>query len=192
MRLPDPTPGRSCGACTACCVEIAIDDPQLQKPDHVACMHMREGQGCTIHDRLPKTCRNWYCGWRFLTLSDAMRPDLSHVMLSPEMGPSGDKGGLRIVLLDENRAALEQGELLDLIAKCIAGGIPIFLSWGHAAMAKRVLVNPVAAEAVAAGDKPRFVAVLRDLLAGLVQQVAMDVIAAQNGSTATLPGPRQS
>jgi len=192
MRLPDPTPGRGCGACTACCVEIAIDDPELQKPDHVACVHMRAGQGCTIHDRLPKTCRNWYCGWRFLTLSEAMRPDLSHVMLAPELGPDGNKGGLRIVLLNEDRAALEHSELLDLVAKCIAGGIPVFLSWGHGALAKRALVNPVAAEAVAAGDKPRFVAVLRDLLARLVQQVAMEAIAAQNGCAANPAGPSQA
>src|SRR3954471_11816173 len=156
MRLPDPIPGRSCGACTACCVEIAIDDPELQKPDHVACVHMRSGEGCAIHDRLPKTCGNWYCGWRFLTLSDAMRPDLSHVMLSPELAPGGGKGGLRIVLLDEDRAALEQSELLDLIAKCISGGVPIFLSWGHGAFAKRALVNDVARAAVAAGDKALF------------------------------------
>jgi hypothetical protein len=181
MRLPDPIAGRGCGACTACCVEIAIEDPELQKPDHVACTHMRSGEGCAIHERLPKTCRNWYCGWRFLTLSDAMRPDLSHVMLSPELG--ADKGGLRIVLLDEDRAALEQGELLDLIAKSVAGGVPIFLSWGHGAFAKRALVNDAAREAVAAGDKALFTTVLRDLLDRLAQQVAMEVIAAQNRPT---------
>jgi hypothetical protein len=182
MRLPDPIAGRVCGGCTACCVEIGIDDPELQKPDHVPCVHMVAGQGCAIHASLPKTCRNWYCGWRFLHLSDAMRPDLSHVLLSPELGttPFYDKGGLRVILLGEDRAALAGDELLGLIAKCVAGGVPIFLSWGHGAFAKRALVNDTVKAAVEDGDKPRFLALLNALLAALIQQVAMEAIAAQN------------
>jgi len=182
MRLPPPTPGRDCGACTACCVEIAIDDPALQKPDHVACPHCVASQGCAIYQSRPATCRNWYCGWRFLNLSEAMRPDLSAVMLSPELGtaPGYEKGGLRLVFLREDRALLRQDELLDLVAKCVMGGVPIFLSWGHGTLARRCLVNDAAKPAVMDGDKPRFAAVLGDLLDGLIRQVAMDVIAAQN------------
>ena len=182
MKLPPPIPGRVCGECTACCVELAIDDPQLQKPDHLACLHMRSGQGCGIYAARPATCQNWYCGWRFLNLSDAMRPDISGIMLAPEMGVVEGfvKGGLRIVLLHENRGVLLQEELLDFIARCVKGSVPIFLSWGHGRFAKRALVNHASGEAVANGDKAEFVAILRDLAAGLARQVAMDVITAQN------------
>ena len=182
MRLPDPIPGRECGACSACCTEMAVNDPELVKPANVACLHLKAGQGCAIHDHLPATCRHWYCGWRFLHLSEAMRPDMSHVLLSPELGttPGFEKGGLRVVLLHNDRAALWNEGLLSLIAKCVAGEVPIFLSWGDGDFAKRALVNTVAAASVRAGDKAGFTAALEDLLEGLVRQVAMDVITAQN------------
>ena len=160
---------------------MAIDDPDLQKPANTVCIHLRAGQGCAVHGHLNATCRHWYCGWRFLHLSDAMRPDISHILLSPELGttPGYEKGGLRVVLLDGDRAALRNEELLALIAKCVAGGVPMFLSWGDGDFAKRALVNDVAASAVRAGDKSAFTAALQGLLEGLVRQVAMDVIAAQ-------------
>jgi hypothetical protein len=181
MRLPPPLAGRECGECTACCIELGIDDPQLRKPDHVACPHMIAGQGCAIHATRPQTCRNWYCGWRILHLSDAMRPDRAHIMLAPELdsAASGGKGGLRIVVLHEDRAALLQEELLTLVARCVKGGAPIFLSWGHGAFAKRVSVNDAAKHAVADGDKAQFVTILRDLLDRLALQVAMEAIVAQ-------------
>jgi len=182
MRLPDPVAGRECGPCTACCTEMAVNDPDLVKPANQICVHMRAGQGCAVHDHLNATCRHWYCGWRFLHLSDAMRPDRSHVLLSPELGttPGFEKGGLRVVLIGGDRAALGHEELLTLIAKCVLGGVPVFLSWGEGDFAKRALVNEAAAPAVRAGDKARFTDVLAGLMDGLVRQVAMDVITAQN------------
>jgi hypothetical protein len=182
MQLPDPIPGRACGACTACCTEMAVNDPELVKPANRVCIHLREGQGCAVHDRLNATCRHWYCGWRFLHLSDALRPDLSHVLLSPELGtaPGFQKGGLRLVLLDKDRAALGNAELVTFIARCVLGGVPIFLSWGEGDFAKRALVNDVALTAAQAGDRGGFIAALDDLLQGLITQVAMDVVTAQN------------
>lgn len=182
MSLPEPIAGRECGTCTACCIEMDIDDPALKKADKVACPHMAAGQGCSIHAHRPATCRNWYCGWRFLHLSDAMRPDRSRLLLMPELGttPGYEEGGLRIVVTDGDRATLLQDEMLDLIAKCVAGGVPIFLSWGDGAFAKRGLVNDAAKKSVAAGDKAAFTAVLREMLEAMAQQVAMEFITAQN------------
>lgn len=181
MRLPPPIAGRECGACTACCIELGIDDPQLRKPDHEACPYMVAGQGCAIHATRPQTCRNWYCGWRILHLSDAMRPDRANIVLAPELDAAvgSGKGGLRIIVLNEDRSALLQDELLTLVAKCVKGGVPIFLSWGHGTFAKRALVNDAAKDAVASGDKAQFTAVLQDLLDRLVLQVAMETIVAQ-------------
>jgi hypothetical protein len=159
-----------------------IDDPELHKPDKVTCVHMRAGQGCAIHATRPVTCRNWFCGWRFLNLSDAMRPDRSHVLLMPEIStvPGFEKGGLRIVLTDANRDTLFQDELLTFIAKCVAGGVPVFLNWGDGALARRGLVNEETKDAVARGDKAQFVAILRAMLEAMARLVAMDVITAQN------------
>ena len=145
---------------------------------------MLAGEGCAIHATRPQTCRNWYCGWRILHLTDAMRPDRANIMLAPELDAAVDagKGGLRIVVLNEDRAALLQDELLTLVARCVKGGVPIFLSWGHGAFAKRASVNDVARDAVADGDKAQFTAILRDLLDRLALQVAMETIVAQRTS----------
>lgn len=182
MRLPDPIAGRECGECTACCVQMSVDDPDLKKADNVACLHMIAGKGCAIHDRLPLTCRTWFCGWRFLHLSDAMRPDRSHVLLAPDTNaPAGyAEGGLRIILMQDDRAALLREELIDFIAKCVAGNVPIFLSWGDGPFAKRGLVNAAVQKAVAEGDKAQFTKILCDMLDEMAQQVAMDIITAQN------------
>jgi hypothetical protein len=183
MSLPEPIAGRECGTCTICCIEMDIDDPALKKPDKVACPHMVAGQGCGIHAHRPATCRDWYCGWRFLHLSDAMRPDRSRLLLMPELGtmPGYEKGGLRIVMTDGDRTTLLQDEMLNLIAKCVIGGVPIFLSWGDGAFAKRGLVNDAVRQAVADGDKNAFVAILSGMLDTMARQVAMDIITAQNG-----------
>ncbi|HEY4077648.1 MAG TPA: hypothetical protein VGM26_12040 [Rhizomicrobium sp.] len=164
MMLPKPIPGRECGGCTVCCVVLAIDDPQLKKAEDVPCEHMRVGKGCVIHDYLPVSCRNWYCGWRFLNLSDAMRPDQSHVLLVPEVGSAAgyEKGGLKIVLAEDEVEALFQDEFLNLISRCVAGGIPIFLHRGTGMSAKRWLVNEPLKNAVAQGDRAVVIAILRD------------------------------
>ena len=83
-----------------------------------------------------------------------------------------------------DRAALLQEELLTLIAKCVRGDVPIFLSWGNGAFAKRALVNDAAKVAVTDGDKTQFIAILQGLLDGMARQVAMDVITAQNQAKA--------
>lgn len=178
MQLPPVLPGRVCGECTVCCVELEINDPELSKPDYVACRHMVQG-GCAIHARQPQACRNWFCGWRFLNLSDAMRPDRSGVMLSPELGttPGQEKGGLRVVLVNGERGGLVNDELLDLLARCIAGGVPIFLSYGNGRFARRALVNDAAGPAIAAGDKPLFLDVLTGLLDAMAGAVNAEIAA---------------
>lgn len=111
-----------------------------------------------------------------------MRPDRSRVLLAPEMGsaPGYEKGGLRVILVDDDRSALFADELVNFIAKCVAGGVPIHLSWGDGPFAKRALVNDVARDAIGDGNKTAFIAALRELLDALAQQVAMDKLTEQN------------
>ncbi len=86
LRLMDDNlklvPGRECGACTACCVVLAIDDPALTKPAGTACQNCT-GTGCGIYASRPETCREFVCEWRRLTLLDEdWRPDLSGVLIT--------------------------------------------------------------------------------------------------------------
>ena len=108
MSVLTPLPGRECGSCTSCCVELAIDAPDLTKPDGCECPHLIAGAGCGIYADRPALCRNWYCGWRMGALSEAMRPDRSGVLLIPELGRTEGyrKGGLRLVLTGGDRGQL--------------------------------------------------------------------------------------
>lgn len=175
MQLPDPLPDKACGACTACCVYLAIDDPALKKPADVPCIHMVAGRGCAIHPHHPRTCQTWQCGWRFLRLGAEMRPDRSHVLLVPaiEPGPGLPKGGLKIVLTQEGPAGLINGELLNLLAKSVLGGVPIYLTYGTK-NAREALVNEVIEAAVVARDKQELVKALFGLFNDLAAAVARD------------------
>ena len=165
MRLPEPLPNKACGECTACCVHLAIDDPALKKPADVPCLHMILGSGCAIHPRHPETCRTWHCGWRFLQLSEAMRPDRAGILLVPEIGsePGYQRGGLTIVLAGDDASALGKEELLNLIAKCTLGGVPIYLTCGTGTTAKKAVLNEIAKAAIVQGNKGELLQLLRKL-----------------------------
>lgn len=171
-----PLPGRDCGSCAVCCVELAIDDPQLTKPDEVPCPHLAAGGGCGIYSERPHTCATWYCGWRLLNLSEAMRPDLSRVLLVPEMchEPGYQKGGLKLVPVGHDPSVLLQAEIIDLAGRCVAGGVPIFLSWGAGERCKRFLINRSAEPLVRAGDRRAFVALLTHTLERMQAEILAD------------------
>lgn len=113
------------------------------------------------------------CGWRFLKLSDAMRPDRSHILLVPEFGTGAgyEKGGLKLVLCENDRVALASDELLNLLAKCTLSGVPVYLTCG-AAFAKQALINEIAKPVVAARRKDEFLKLLYKLFDDLAASVA--------------------
>lgn len=167
--LLQPFPGRTCGECTVCCVELEIHDPELTKADEVACPHMLAG-GCGIYASRPGTCASWFCGWRLLNMGEGLRPDRSNVLMIPEMchEPGYQKGGLKLVPVGGDPEVLLRDDVIDLAGRCIAGGAPIFLSYGSGARCKRVLLNPLAEPVVRAGDREGFLAIVRDTLGRLV------------------------
>lgn len=169
----DPLPGRDCGECRACCVELAIDDPELSKPDETPCPNLCEA-GCAIYERRPVTCATWFCGWRLINLSEAMRPDRSRVLMIPETcaEPGYEKGGLRLAPIGGDPEVLLQDEVVNLAGQFVARGLPMFLSHGSGEHCRRVLINEFGKASVAAGDRRGFVAVLSDLVAQLAAQVA--------------------
>lgn len=78
---------RACGDCIACCQQLRIDSPQLQKAGGVLCPNCT-GRGCGIYAERPQVCRDWLCTWmRAPEIPDDFRPDLLGVMFSFEAQP---------------------------------------------------------------------------------------------------------
>jgi hypothetical protein len=128
------------------------------------------------------TCRNWMCGWRLMQLNDAMRPDRSGIMLVPEIGtqPGYEKGGLKIVFLGGQIPATFPEDLVDLAGRMVAGGVPLFLTYGRGSFGKRLLANELLKPMAKAGDRAGFVNALSATLSRMVSQVKQDM--AQNGT----------
>jgi hypothetical protein len=123
--------GRECGSCTACCVALTIDEPELQKLPGYACSNCREGAGCAIYETRPKICREWFCAWRRLDwIAATLRPDRSGVLIIPfkqDTPPEGGAGfGLDFLVL--NHAALKAEALPEALAKSVGDNIATFLS----------------------------------------------------------------
>ena len=77
----DLVTGRECGNCTACCTHLRIEDKDLKKLAGTPCIHLCE-EGCSIYTGRPETCRNWYCGWRYMPqLNEDWRPDKSDILI---------------------------------------------------------------------------------------------------------------
>ena len=71
---------RSCGACSLCCKLLGI--AALDKPQGQWCVHVADGDGCTIHDRSPDECRRFFCSWIMTpALDDDWRPDRCGLVL---------------------------------------------------------------------------------------------------------------
>ena len=123
---------RQCGPCTACCVELKIVAPELNKKAHSPCPHL--GEGCGIYETRPAVCRQFLCGWRlFDDMDDAWRPDLSGVMTmrwAPAELPAAWRTapyGVHMVILGGEAAVLRPA-FIAYVADLIRRGIPVFLS----------------------------------------------------------------
>ena len=82
-------PGRECGACTHCCVDLAIVSDGMRKLPGVVCENCTGG-GCAIYDRRPRVCRDYHCLWRELpNLDESWRPDLCGVLIQWGEVPAG-------------------------------------------------------------------------------------------------------
>jgi hypothetical protein len=156
--------GRACGACNVCCVALTIDDPALRKVQGVRCPNARPDNSCAIYATRPRTCRDFYCGWRTLKwIKEPLRPDRSGVLaqLHVETGKDGvNRVGVKITLL--NATALKAEGLAETIAAGVAAGVPVYLAvpgppgW----TAAQVRINEALYDAVTTMDKQ---AVLRIL-----------------------------
>jgi hypothetical protein len=74
---------RECGSCSLCCK--VLDVPALSKPGGQWCKHFAAGQGCTIHQLRPKSCREFACLWLSEDwLGDEWKPSTSKFVLAWE------------------------------------------------------------------------------------------------------------
>lgn len=124
---------RTCGPCTACCVVLKIDVPELRKRARVPCPHLT-ASGCGIYAKRPSVCREFLCGWRlFEELGDDWRPDFSGVLMlryAPNELPHAWRGspyGVHLVITGGEAAVLRPA-FVAYVARQMAGGIPVLLS----------------------------------------------------------------
>jgi hypothetical protein len=126
MSIPDLdlVPGRECGACTVCCVVMAIDKPDIQKAAGVMCRYCRDG--CTIYETRPHVCRSFHCGWRQLPILDeAWRPDRSGVFV--EVEEIDGETALSLILIGNPLKTVRQDWFLDFVRTGIGGRVPLHL-----------------------------------------------------------------
>jgi hypothetical protein len=74
--------GRVCGSCNVCCVVPKIDEPALQKLPGCRCPNAVGDGSCAIYEQRPRTCRDFYCGWRLADwIDERLRPDQSGIFI---------------------------------------------------------------------------------------------------------------
>jgi hypothetical protein len=107
-----------------------VDTREFQKLPGVACAHLCEQGGCSIHANRYPVCRVYHCGWRYLEwLGEEWRPDKSGVLIEfqnenlPAQYPK--RPGIRLTIVDKK--ALDR-PFYSLVARLIAAEVPLILS----------------------------------------------------------------
>jgi len=123
---------RECGKCTACCVELTIEDPALTKLPGINCKHLKKNKGCNIYDDRPETCRKWFCMWRFMPLlGEEWRPDLKGILIKRSYNniPIGYDGKIALTFeIIGKKSIVNDIEFIEVLSGYIIQGFPCFLS----------------------------------------------------------------
>jgi hypothetical protein len=157
-------PGKRCGACRACCVELRIETPEFRKAGGTPCPH-HTGAGCGIYTTRYKICRDFLCGWLlFPELDDDWRPDRSGVLILPvaqaSLPPAYRPAGNGVQLLvTGGEAAIARPGFGEYVAGLVSRGVGVYLT----ATTPHALVNAHLQPMVAAGDMPGTVRTLQHL-----------------------------
>lgn len=164
-----PAPGKTCGACTTCCVELRIDTPEFKKDAHLSCAHLTE-RGCGIYQSRFKICRQFLCGWLLSPeLGEDWRPDRSGVLMMqvpqnelPDRYRPAGHGVLMLIIGGE--AAITRPGFADYVFQLVSRGVGVYLT----AVSPKALVNEELMPLVTAPDRPgaaRMLLLLYHLLA---------------------------
>ena len=146
-------PQKSCGDCHACCVELIIDTPELQKKGQTPCRHLKEGR-CGIYQDRFKICREFLCGYlQFRELDEGWRPDRSGVLVLQVAQASLPKAyqdaghGIQLLVMGGEAAILRPG-FAEYVFGLVMGRVGVYLT----AMIPRAMLNQYIEPFVAAGD----------------------------------------
>jgi hypothetical protein len=162
-------PGRECGGCTVCCIDLHINTLGLRKLGGVRCPNLRNDGCCEIYETRFKVCREFHCGWREIAaLSDSWRPDRSGIVLIPKSKntPSGYRHGSGMELMLLQRGALYNAELPGLIAAWVSARVPIVFSIASPLgyTARSAFLNEVVEDAVRRQDRAALVRALEKMV----------------------------
>jgi Fe-S-cluster containining protein len=167
---PHLVAGRTCGSCNVCCVELTINDPELQKVQGYRCPHSQPDNSCGIYPRRPHTCRTFYCGWRRLKwIREPLKPDRSGVLvrLHGEISKADGTRRLGVEFTLLNAAALNAEGLAESVAAAVAADVPVYLNIpgppGYTGGQTRI--NEVLRDAVLVRDKAAVLRILREVRA---------------------------
>jgi hypothetical protein len=150
-------PDRGCGSCNRCCIWLTIDDPELRKAQGLPCTNLCSDSTCAIYATRPRTCRDYYCGFRRLDwVPSTLRPDLSSLLIGLQYDrPPSDPNwrlGVSFSLLSD--AALNAEGFAETVATAVAAELPVWLHVpgppGYTAASARV--DAVLREPVRNGD----------------------------------------
>ncbi len=146
-------PKKRCGECTACCVELKIDTPELRKEGQVPCPHLAGG-GCGIYQTRFKICREFLCGWLlFPELDEHWRPDRSGVLILQVAQASLPKAyqpaghGVQL-LVTGGEAAVTRPGFAEYVVDLVSRGVGVYMT----ATTPRSLLNEYLQPFAAAGD----------------------------------------
>lgn len=118
-------PKRECGSCSACCISLHIDEPELQKHADVPCPNLSDQGGCGIYLTRPGVCREFQCLWLSMPqLGDEWRPDISKILIRKQ--PDGF--GCILQPLDNPETVLTMPDVLSFVAVFIEAGGEVFIS----------------------------------------------------------------
>jgi hypothetical protein len=123
-------PDRSCGSCNVCCIVPKIDEPALQKLPGCRCRNAQPDGSCSIYEARPKTCQDFFCGWRLLpSVDEALRPDRSGVFLrltgDTRLVTGQHRFALMVTILHPD--GLDAAGLVEAVAMAIAAGVDTYL-----------------------------------------------------------------
>jgi hypothetical protein len=127
---PALVPERSCGTCNVCCIVPKIDEPALQKLPGCRCPNALADGSCSIYATRPRTCRDFFCGWRLLAwIDERLRPDRSGMLIRPTDDEKLVAGRHEFALIFTalGRDGLAAPGLVEAIITAIDAGIPSYL-----------------------------------------------------------------
>lgn len=128
-----PTAGRTCGSCTLCCKALPVQG--IDKEAGAWCPHCLPGEGCSIYERRPQSCRDFDCLWLRGHLAESDRPDRIGAVFWSAVDnvrtyPDGRRVPFVIVSERHDGAALASERARRIIEDLLRRGTPVAIGKG--------------------------------------------------------------